>query len=66
MWQRKMFAIWEVRFAPTCSINDHMTYRDVMEATLDGLEEAEKRCGTYYNVNRVLYAVFDLETNLAS
>ena len=33
----------EVRFAPTCSINDHMTYRDVMEATLDGLEEARKR-----------------------
>lgn len=40
----------EVRFAPTCSINDHMTYRDVMEATLDGLEEARKECGTYYNV----------------
>ena len=37
----------EVRFAPTCSINDHMTYRDVMEATLDGLEEARKECGTY-------------------
>lgn len=55
----------EVRFAPTCSINDHMTYRDVMEATLDGLEEARKECGTYYNVIVCCMRHFDLETNLA-
>ncbi len=55
----------EVRFAPTCSVNDHMTYRDVMEATLDGLEEAKKECGTYYNVIVCSMRHFDLETNLA-
>ena len=55
----------EVRLAPTCSINDHMTYRDVMEATLDGLEEARKECGTYYNVIVCCMRHFDLETNLA-
>lgn len=55
----------EVRFAPTCSVNDHMTYRDVMEATLDGLEEAKKECGTYCNVIVCSMRHFDLETNLA-
>ena len=55
----------EVRFAPTCSINAHMTYRDVMEATLCGLEEARKECGTFYNVIVCCMRHFDLETNLA-
>lgn len=65
MWQRKMSAIWKFGLQPTCSINDHMTYRDVMEATLDGLEEARKECGTYYNVIVCCMRHFDLETNLS-
>ena len=32
----------EVRFAPTCSVNDHMNYGTVIESVLDGLKEAKE------------------------
>lgn len=40
----------EVRFAPMFSVNSSMDCRTVLESVLEGLEEAKKICGTYYNV----------------
>lgn len=40
----------EVRFAPLLSVNDHLNCRQVVEAVLEGLEEAKKQCGVFYNV----------------
>ena len=55
----------EVRFAPTCSVNDHMNYGTVIESVLDGLKEAKEQCGTFYNVIVCAMRHHDLETNLA-
>lgn len=40
----------EVRFAPLSSVNDRLNCRQVVEAVLEGLEEAKKQCGVPYNV----------------
>jgi adenosine deaminase len=40
----------EVRFAPLSSVNSHLDTRQVIEAVLEGLAEAEKICHVSYNV----------------
>lgn len=40
----------EVRFAPLSSVNSRLNCRQVIEAVLEGLEEAKKQCGVPYNV----------------
>ncbi len=40
----------EVRFAPLLSVNEHLNCKQVMEAVLSGLEEAERECQIPYNV----------------
>lgn len=40
----------EVRFAPLSSVNERLNCRQVVEAVLDGLEEAKRQCGVPCNV----------------
>lgn len=40
----------EVRFAPLLSVNEHLNCKQVMEAVLEGLKEAEKECQIPYGV----------------
>ena len=40
----------EVRFAPLSSVHDHLDCRQVVEAVLEGLKEAEAQCGVSWNV----------------
>ena len=40
----------EVRFAPMFSVNETLNCRQVIESVLEGLEEARRICGTFYNV----------------
>lgn len=40
----------EVRFAPMLSVNETLNCRQVIESVLEGLEEARRTCGTFYNV----------------
>lgn len=40
----------EVRFAPLSSVHDHLSCRQVVEAVLEGLEEAKEQCHVPYNV----------------
>lgn len=40
----------EVRFAPLSSVNDHLNCRQVVEAVLTGLKEAETECRVLWNV----------------
>ncbi len=40
----------EVRFAPLSSVHEQLSCRKVIEAVLNGLEEAQARCGVSWNV----------------
>ncbi len=40
----------EVRFAPLTSVHEGLDCRRVLEAVLEGLENARKQCGIFYNV----------------
>ena len=40
----------EVRFAPLSSVHEHLSCRQVVEAVLDGLREAEAQCRVSWNV----------------
>lgn len=40
----------ELRFAPTCSINEQMTYHDVYEAAIRGCHIGTKQYGVYANI----------------
>lgn len=40
----------EVRFAPLLSVNESLDCTRVIQSVLEGLEEAKKACGIYYNV----------------
>lgn len=40
----------EVRFAPMFSVNEILDCRQVIESVLEGLEEARRLCGVFYNV----------------
>ncbi len=40
----------EVRFAPLSSVHDRLDCRQVVEAVLEGLKEAETQCGVSWNV----------------
>ena len=40
----------EVRFAPLLSVNEDLDCTKVIQSVLEGLEEAKKECGIYYNV----------------
>ena len=40
----------EVRFAPLLSVNESLDCTRVIQSVLEGLEEAKKECGIYYNV----------------
>ena len=40
----------EVRFAPLLHVNDQLNCHQILEAVIEGLEEAKKETGIYYNV----------------
>jgi adenosine deaminase len=54
----------EVRFAPFFSCGEGLSYRQVMESVLDGLKEASKECGIFYQVIACNMRHLDEETNL--
>lgn len=54
----------EVRFAPVISKNQQLNCTRVMEAVLEGLEEARKECGIFYQVIACAMRHYDEETNL--
>lgn len=54
----------EVRFAPQLSTAQGMDCRKVMEAVLDGLEEAKGQCGILYQVIACTMRHHDDETNI--
>ncbi len=54
----------EVRFAPQLSVNEGLSCAGVMEAVLDGLEEAKKKCGIFYQVIACTMRHHSEETNL--
>lgn len=54
----------EVRFAPQLSKNQGMSCRNIMEAVLEGLKEAEKQCGIHGEVIACMMRHHSEETNL--
>lgn len=54
----------EVRFAPQLSTTQSLSCKKVMEAVLDGLEEAKSICGIEYQVIACMMSHHDEETNL--
>lgn len=54
----------EVRFAPGFSLNQELNCANVIEAVLEGLEEARKECGIFYQVIACAMRHHDEETNL--
>lgn len=54
----------EVRFAPQLSRHQGMNCKKVMEAVLDGLEEAKNSCDVEYQVIACMMSHHDEETNL--
>lgn len=55
----------EVRFAPMLSVNESLSCDKVIEAVLEGLEEAKKTCGIYYNVIVCNMRHHSTETNMS-
>ena len=55
----------EARFAPALSINQGLSYKQVMEAVLDGLKEASAECGIMYQVIACCMRHHSEETNMA-
>jgi len=54
----------EVRFAPELSTHRTLNCTQVMEAVLEGLEEAKRECGIFYQVIACTMRHHDEETNL--
>lgn len=54
----------EVRFAPQLSTTRSLSCKRVMEAVLDGLEEAKSICGIEYQVIACMMSHHDEETNV--
>lgn len=54
----------EARFAPQTSRQQGMNCKKIMEAVLDGLEEAKAQCGIHYEVIACMMSHHDEETNL--
>ncbi len=54
----------EVRFAPVISKNQELNCTRAMEAVLEGLGEARKECGIFYQVIACAMRHYDEETNL--
>lgn len=54
----------EVRFAPMLSCGEGLSCRNVMEAALEGLKEASKECGIFYQVIACAMRHHDAETNI--
>ncbi len=54
----------EVRFAPFFSCGEGLTYKQVMEAVLDGLKEASEESGILYQVIACNMRHLDEETNI--
>ncbi len=54
----------EARFAPAFSCSEGLNCRQVMEAVLDGLEEASAECGIFYQVIACNMRHMDEETNV--
>ena len=54
----------EARFAPQLSRHQGVNCKKVMEAVLDGLEEAKSQCGIEYQVIACMMSHHDDETNL--
>lgn len=55
----------EVRFAPQLSTTQGMNCTQVLEAVLEGLEEAKEQCGIYYQVIACMMRHHSEETNLS-
>ena len=55
----------EVRFAPQLSTTRGMNCTQVLEAALEGLEEAKEQCGIYYQVIACMMRHHSEETNLS-
>lgn len=55
----------EVRFAPLSSVGRDMDCRQVLEAVLEGLEEARRICGVDYNVIACAMRHHSMEDSLA-
>lgn len=53
----------EIRFAPTFSVNDSMTYNDVCEAAITGCKEGLKKYNVYSNIILCAMRHLNLETN---
>lgn len=54
----------EVRFAPQLSVEQGLNCKQVMEAVLEGLQEAKLKCGIEYQVIACMMSHHDEETNL--
>ncbi len=54
----------EVRFAPALSRRQGLSYKQIMEAVLDGFRSAEKACKVRWNVIVCAMRHLDTETNL--
>lgn len=62
--QKDQIKYVEVRFAPQLSVNEEMNCRKVMEAVLEGLEDAKKRCGIEYGVIACMMSHHEENKNL--
>lgn len=62
--QKDNIAYVEARFAPQLSTTRGMRCKDIMEAVLDGLEEAKEICGIEYQVIACMMSHHDEKTNL--
>jgi adenosine deaminase len=54
----------EIRFAPSFSVNDELSYRDVCEAAISGCREGRKRYNIHSNIILCAMRHLDYETNL--
>ena len=54
----------EARFAPHFSCGEGLSYKQIMEAVLDGLKEASKECGILYQVIACNMRHLDEEINI--
>ncbi len=54
----------ELRFAPTCSLNENLSYRDIYEAAIEGLKQGKLLYDIDSNIIVCAMRHHDLETNI--
>lgn len=54
----------ELRFAPTCSVNENLSYQDVIEAAIDGCKLGKEMYGIDSGIILCAMRHHDIETNL--